>query len=232
MTCWIRIEVPEPELLRTRMRSLAALDTILCDEDWLRVHRYEHAWMPDLDLGVIENGAGDHLYVLFAETGVLIKGFDHESPLSPHAREDGEVWPGMYEEVPETLYSHLRDHQEELQVEDVTCCLWRLKGDTNWHCGEWAGIHTVDERERDGGASYLLGYLHGSPQDYKEWAEDYFDQSEPLSLDIVSEMYNAIQVETRWITALNPNRQVQEVVDDLMQMGMVVRQTASSDRRE
>jgi len=220
---WISPEIPEPELLRKRMQSQAALDVILCDEAWLRVHRFEQAWRPGLDLGEIVNGAGDHLYVLFTEAGVLIKGFDHESPLSPHAREDGEIWPGMYEEVPETLHAQLRDHQDELQYSDVTCCLWRRKDASAWHRGEWAGIYTVDEVDRDGGASYLMGYLYDSPQSYKEWAEDYFEPSQPLSLDIVSQMFDASQVELPWITELNPDRQVQEAVDDLLKMGMVSR---------
>ncbi|MEI2395654.1 hypothetical protein [Paenibacillus phytohabitans] len=32
----------------------------------------------------IDNGAGDHLIILFSPDGSIIKGFDHESELSPY----------------------------------------------------------------------------------------------------------------------------------------------------
>lgn len=90
----------EPENLQRRMFVLATLDLILCSEEWLRVHRYEPHWLAGVSLGIIDNGAGDDLYVIFAPEGILIKGFDHESSLSPHAGEEYGVWPGMYDDVP------------------------------------------------------------------------------------------------------------------------------------
>ncbi|BFH59492.1 hypothetical protein [Paenibacillus azoreducens] len=55
----------------------------------------------------IDNGAGDHLIMLFSVEGSIIKGFDHESQLSPYAQDEHKVWPGIYDNVPSELLSHL-----------------------------------------------------------------------------------------------------------------------------
>ncbi|OPA73596.1 hypothetical protein BVG16_27690 [Paenibacillus selenitireducens] len=220
MKSWTTTILPDPTRLKERMQILSALDAILCEEEWLRVHHYEQSWQPGVDLGVVKNGAGDHFYVIFMKEGVLIKGFDHESPLSPHAREDGEIWPGMYDEVPEALLTRLQNISESLEADDVTFCLWHMVNDPSWRSGEMLGLDEVDESDRDGGADFLFGYLAESSASYAEWAEDYFDLSIPLPLDVVSQIYHGNQVEKGWITALNPMREVQEVLMDLKKIGI------------
>jgi len=220
MKSWTMTTLPDPQRLKERIQVLASLDAILCEEDWLRVHTYEQNWKPGVDLGMIQNGAGDHLYALFMDEGVLIKGFDHESPLSPHAREDGEIWPGMYDGMPEVLLSQLHNNYESLEADDVTFCLWFMKNDVTWRCGEWDSIDELDDSDRDGGASFLFGYLEETPTDYVEWAKDYFDLSNTLSLQVISQIYNEYRVEEGWITAINPERNVQDVWLDLSKIGI------------
>ncbi|WP_123042562.1 hypothetical protein [Cohnella candidum] len=41
-----------------------------------------------------------------------MKGFDHESPLSPYAQDEHRVWPGIYDNVPSELLS-LLEHEGE-----------------------------------------------------------------------------------------------------------------------
>lgn len=102
MKKWMK-PLPDPEAFKQQLLVLAALDVILCPEEWLRVHRYEPNWTANCSLGIIDNGAGDDLYIVFAPEGAIIKGFDHESPLSPHAGEEYGIWPGVYEETPPEL---------------------------------------------------------------------------------------------------------------------------------
>ncbi|GGV05405.1 hypothetical protein GCM10010502_70370 [Kitasatospora aureofaciens] len=47
----------------------------------------------------MRNGSGDEYSIVFAPAGVYLRGFDHESPMSPYA-EDG-VWPGVVDSVHE-----------------------------------------------------------------------------------------------------------------------------------
>lgn len=222
MQDWNEIIVMNADALRKRMRILAALDIIFSEEEWLRVHRYEAELQPDVAWGSVNNGAGDHLHILFADSGTLIKGFDHESPLSPHAREDGEIYPGMYDDVPETLMAVLRHHQEALDLEDVTFCLWQEGNDLQWKAGSWIQLAMAEEDEADtrGGAGFLLGYMEKNPEEYVDWAKAYYDLQE-LSLEAVAKVYEEESVSASLIKQLCPQRDVAAALDELKQRGYV-----------
>lgn len=63
-----------------------------------------------------------------------MKGFDHESELSPYARPEYDVHPGIYDQTPTLLLALLED--EALEKEDVTFCIWRETTDTKWRMGD------------------------------------------------------------------------------------------------
>ncbi|WP_405170347.1 hypothetical protein MHI12_22145 [Paenibacillus sp. FSL H8-0280] len=226
MQDWNEITMMNADALRKRMRILAALDIIFSEEEWLRVHHYEDKLQPGVAWGNINNGAGDHLHVLFTNSGTLIKGFDHESPLSPHAREDGEIYPGMYDEVPDALMTVLRDHEETLDMEDVTFCLWQEGNDLSWKVGNWIQLAMTEEDEVDarGGAEFLLGYLEKNMEDYVDWAKGYYDLQD-LPLEAVAEIYEEKPVTASLIKQLCPERDVAAALDELQQRGYAVEQT-------
>ncbi|MFX3646730.1 MAG: hypothetical protein ACE3K2_17050 [Paenibacillus sp.] len=226
MQAWNDTIMMNADALRKRLRILAALDIIFSEEEWLRVHHYENDLQPGVAWGNINNGAGDHLHVLFTNSGTLIKGFDHESPLSPHAREDGEIYPGMYDEVPEALMAVLRDQEETLDMEDVTFCLWQEGNDLSWMVGNWIQMATAEEDEADarGGAEFLLGYMNKNSEDYVDWAKGYYDLLD-LSLEAVAEIYDEKPVTASLIKQLCPERDVAAALNELQQRGYAVEQT-------
>lgn len=226
MQDWNEITMMNADALRKRMRILAALDIIFSEEEWLRVHHYEDKLQPGLAWGNINNGAGDHLHVLFTNSGTLIKGFDHESPLSPHAREDGEIYPGMYDEVPEALMTVLRDQEETLDLEDVTFCLWQEGNDLSWKIGNWIQLAMTEEDKADarGGAEFLLGYIEKNSEDYVDWAKGYYDLPD-LPLEAVVEVYAEKPVTASLIKQLCSERDVAAALDELQQRGYAVEQT-------
>jgi len=226
MQDWNEITMMNADALRKQMRMLAALDIIFSEEKWLRVHHYEAELQPGVAWGSINNGAGDHLHVLFTDSGTLIKGFDHESPLSPHAREDGEIYPGMYDEVPETLMAVLRDQEETLDLEDVTFCLWKEGNDLPWKVGNWIQLAMTEEDKADarGGAEFLLGYIEKNSEDYVDWAKGYYDLQD-LPLEAVAEIYEEKPVTASLIKQLCPERDVAAALDELQQRGYAVEQT-------
>ncbi|MDR6718350.1 hypothetical protein [Paenibacillus sp. 2003] len=223
---WNEITMMNADALRKQMRILAALDIIFSEEEWLRVHHYEAELQPGVAWGSINNGAGDHLHVLFTNSGTLIKGFDHESPLSPHAREDGEIYRGMYDEVPETLMAVLRDEEETLDLEDVTFCLLQEGNDLPWKVGNWIQMAMAEEDKADarGGAEFLLGYLEKNPEEYADWAKGYYDLPD-LPLEAVAEVYEEKPMTASLIKQLCPERDVAVVLDELQQRGYAVEQT-------
>lgn len=199
----------EPESLRQRLAAMSILDVILCSEDWLRRYQYNPRWDEDAALASVRNGAGDEIYIVFTPEGVIVKGFDHESGMSPYAREDGEIWPGIYEQTPSSLLDRLND--EALGKEGVTFCLWRESGDQVWRCGE------IDFKGLDDGSRFLLGMIYEAPQDYVDWAEDYYDMKLPV--DIVAQVYKGEPVSEEMILALNPERDVRIALKEIYEIG-------------
>jgi hypothetical protein len=207
------VDLPEPNLLKERMRRLAALDLILCEEDWLCVHQYMPDWAEGVEVGKIDNGAGDDLFVVFAQGGVIVKGFDHESPYSPHAQDEYGVWPGMYEQVPEALLPYVQD--EALSTEDVTFCYWRDQGDEHWYSGEYERPEGLDD-----GSDFLLGYLNDTADSYAEWANSYFEVE--VDLPAVRQLIEGGRTSAANIAKLNPERNIEDVLGQLIKLGVTI----------
>lgn len=199
--------LPEPENLKRLMKILASLNIILCQEEWLRYHSFVQEWKENSSLAKIDNGAGDHLYILFAPEGTILKGFDHESPLSPHAQVEYGIWPGIYEGLPVSLSSLLAD--EALQSEDVTFCIWREASDSNWQIGN---VEVPDGE--DDGSGFLLGTIFPTAERFVDFAQGYFEIKLPL--DIVTEIYEGAAITSEMILKINPNRDPDKVLQELV----------------
>ncbi|MFG0216636.1 hypothetical protein ACFU8X_26555 [Brevibacillus porteri] len=203
----------QPEVLKQLMLVLSALDILMCQEEWLRRYQFDPQWDEDTTFASIKNGAGDDLYILFTPEGVIVKGFDHESEMSPHAREEYEVWPGIYEQVPPTLLHRLDD--EALTREDVTFCLWRESTDHMWKTGD---IH--NPQGLDDGSDFLLGMIYDIPEDYVEWAEAYYEVK--VSLDVVGFAFSNTAITKEMITELNPEVDLEIATKELQAIGFTV----------
>ncbi|UED77788.1 hypothetical protein [Brevibacillus sp. DP1.3A] len=203
----------QPEALKQRLHILSALDIVLCQEEWLRRYQFEPQWDENTAFASINNGAGDDLYILFTPEGVIVKGFDHESEMSPHAREEYEVWPGIYEQVPPALLHRLDD--EALTREDVTFCLWRESTDHVWKTGD---IH--NPQGLDDGSDFLLGMIYNSSEDYVEWAEDYYEVNVPL--DVVGYAFENTSITKEMMMELNPEVDLEMAMKELQEIGFTV----------
>ncbi|KQO17851.1 hypothetical protein [Paenibacillus sp. Leaf72] len=212
MKIWDMPKLPAPERLEKQMRILAALDLMMCEEEWLRVHRYDSSWSDDETMGSLNNGAGDVVFVVFAPEGAIIKGFDHESPYSPHAQEEYGTWPGIYDEVPEALLHRIQD--VAFTYEDVTFCIWWENGNSAWHISEYEQPGGWED-----GADFLLGYLCDSPESYQEWAQGYFE--EELDLAAVRAVFEGAEITKELIASLNPERDAEEALEELEALGLL-----------
>src|SRR6185503_9675199 len=127
-----------PGELRKLMISLAILDAIMSPEWQYRYYSYDPRWRKDVTLASMRNGSGDDFFILFAPEGCIIKGFAHESSMSPYrARRKNPgtrgIWPGIYDSVP----ADLRDLLDEpaLNPDDVTYCIWWHNSAPGWQMG-------------------------------------------------------------------------------------------------
>jgi hypothetical protein len=194
------------------MKVLGILDTVLCDRPDLRYHSYIAERFPGVDVGIVDNGAGDELFCfLSTRGGSLIKGFDHESAISPYGREDGEPWPGVYDEVPARLLAYL--DPPEFRKGDVTFCLWRRRADQEW----WQGDVKLPRGASDG-SSFLLGTIFSEPAAYIDWAKDYYGREIPEGP--VEVVFASGQVDRATARALNPEVDLAMLRRQLKLMGL------------
>ncbi len=114
------------------------------------------------------------MQIAFMRAGVVILGFDHESPMSP-ARNDERVWPGVVDELPRALRRALVDYS---LGDDITFCLWRQTNDRRWHSGR---VRRPRGRDVDGSAR-LLAILDGDARRYRRFARFVLERDVPLAV--------------------------------------------------
>lgn len=173
---------PDPAELRLHLRALAALDAAMADDPQFCLYTFGAGWGPGEEAALMDNGSGDDFSAVFSPAGVLVRGFDHESAMSPYGREDEEVWPGVVDEVPDALRPLLDDAafgDPGLGVPRVTVCLWRETGDTVWRAGS-AIDFPPGHRSPDGSGCLFHLLTDRSPETVRAHFEDYYERPVPL----------------------------------------------------
>jgi hypothetical protein len=205
-------QMPDIEGLRKLSQSLAMLDAILCPEWEGRYYSFNAHWSPGQAMASMRNGSGDEYFALFTQRGAILKGFAHESNMSPYAFDPPHIWPGVLDGVPKALAEPLFRENEHDFVEDITFCVWRIDTDDMWHRGNITFPSGVDPD----GSEDLLGNLDGNPQTYQDWAESYYEH--PVDLVAVSLIYEQKPLTLEIIRALNPDVSLQQLADDITEI--------------
>lgn len=199
-------QFPEIDALKSTMKHLAVLNVILLETDWLRYHQYTTNWSENVDCAVVDNGSGDKMFLFFSPDGCVIKGFDHESPLSPYAAEKYAVRAGMYEGLPEKLGVLLDD--VAVEKDHVTFCIWRENGKEAWKKGQ-----VKKAANEDDGSEFLLGTIFLTATDFQEWGEDYFGMN--LNIEFLSQVFAGAPITSEIISGLNPDRDAQLALKEI-----------------
>ncbi|MGN5632527.1 hypothetical protein [Streptomyces sp. AC154] len=196
--------LPGPVELHAHLRALAVLETAIADDPQYCYYTFDATWGPGEEAALMENGSGDDFSVLFTPAGVLIRGFDHESAMSPYGTDDEQVWPGVIDEVPAALRPLLDEPafcDEGIDAPRVTVCLWRETGDTAWRTG--SGIDFPPGGEDPDGSGFLFHLLADrSPEAVQAHFEDYYERSVPL--EAVRHVLAGHPLTPAVATALNP----------------------------
>ena len=166
----MKLPALSPSQLQHAWQCAARCDAALTSEDWLRAFRHEPDWADGVAMARYDNGAGDHVVGFFGADGTaVLKGFDHESPVSPHAREEYGIWPGLYDGLPPQLWRWLQD--EAVEQEHVTFCCWSVDG-LSWQSGS-----AIIPDDIDDGSAWLLGMVQMDAQAFIEWGKSYYEDS-------------------------------------------------------
>ncbi|MFI8532752.1 hypothetical protein ACIGMX_21240 [Streptomyces aquilus] len=193
--------LPAIPVLRDRCRALAVLDAVL-SPDWEdRYFSYSARWSPTEEMASMRDGSGNEYAIVFSPAGAYARGFDHESPMSPYAREDHEPWPGLFDGLPEVFRPYVTEPSftDENGTPLATVCFWREAADPAWHAGavEAGG-------EDDGSAEWLFEVLlDGRPEGYREFAEEYYETE--VDLDAVRHVWALRPLTGAVVSRLNPS---------------------------
>ncbi|WIX92765.1 hypothetical protein [Amycolatopsis sp. DG1A-15b] len=205
--------------LRLLCRALAVLDPALRPENEDRYHRYDPAWAPGAELASMRDGSGNEYDIVFTAAGAYVRGFDHESPMNPHATDDQQPWPGVLDTVPDVFWEYVAEPAfcDEFATPHVTVCLWRQHSDTTWRHG------VIDFPDGgDDGADWLFILLTDrTPDAYQDWAQDYYEM--PVNLDAIRHIYTGQPLTPSVVTALNPAITLAAVADRVMTTGYPIR---------
>jgi hypothetical protein len=93
--------LPDIPRLRDLCRSMAVLEAILSPEWESRYYSFDAGWSPGEEMASMRNGSGDGYSIVFSAAGAYVRGFAHESAMSPYG-DDG-PWPGVLDSVPEAF---------------------------------------------------------------------------------------------------------------------------------
>ncbi|GGM88150.1 hypothetical protein GCM10007977_107670 [Dactylosporangium sucinum] len=191
------------------------LDAVLSPAWESRYFSFDSGWGPGEEMASMRNGSGDEYSIVFCEAGVFIRGFDHESRMSPAASEFGEPWPGVIDAVPEVFAHCVREPAFSFDgVPELTVCLWRQRGDDRWHAGE---IEFPPGDDPDGAQHLFALLVDGSAEAYQRFAEDYYEVA--VDLDAIGQVLALRPLGEALVQQLNPQLSAEDLAEDLATIG-------------
>jgi len=162
----------------------------------------------------MDNGSGDAWSIVFSPAGAFLRGFDHESSMSPAVNAE-ELWPGLVDTVPEVFSAAVNEPAFSYEgTLEATVCLWRQTDDDRWHAGD---IDFPDRPDPDGAERLLAVLLDPTGLAYHCFAEDYYDKA--VDLDAVREVFGLSPLTLSLVRRLNADRSTAALTADLSYIG-------------
>lgn len=190
-------ELPEPALMRDRLRMMNMLDAIMAPD--LRSFEWHPKWGRGEQLGAFKDGEGNFFFAWFSPRGAVLRGFDHDSKMSPFRRQPPAPWPGLFDGLPAQLGYVLQE--PAFAQDEVTFCLWNV-GD-GWKAGE---VQRPPGKTADG-ADVLLGCFG---RRFRDWAEQHY--GEKLDREALTKVWwGKHALTTADVLALNPQADLKAV---------------------
>jgi len=208
--------LPDIEPLRKRSQALAVMDAIMSPDWKYRYFLFNSTWADGEMMATITNGSGDDLFVLFTEAGAIMKGFDHESFMSPWARNEKSLWPGLFRSVPIEFASFLTE--PAFSIQDSTFCIWRRNNESIWHADD---IEYPDQDGTADGSSWMLQEYVDGPEAYVDFCKHYYECEVPLRT--VQEFWESKPLDEEMMLALNPMATLASLQKDLLEIGYPTR---------
>jgi hypothetical protein len=208
--------LPDIPTLRDRCRALAVLDAALSPEWAYRYYSFNSRWAPNEEMASMRNGSGDEYSIVFGPAGVFIRGFDHESPMSPYALDPPRPWPGVVDEVPDVFAHCVNEPAFSLDgVLGASVCVWRQSSDSRWQSGTISFPEGSSDPDGSGWLFELL--VDDSPTAYRRFAEEYYEVS--VNQEAVRHCYSLRPLTDELVRSLNPELSFGDLSEDAAEIG-------------
>lgn len=139
------------------------LDTILAPST--RSFEWHPRWNRREQAGVFKDGEGNFFFAWFCPRGAVVRGFDHESKMSPFQTDPPEVAPEMFDGIPEALLGAIEE--PAFSRNETTFCFWSPGRSGRWLAGR--SKHDTGD-ETDGSAALLACFC----DDFRRWACSFY----------------------------------------------------------
>lgn len=198
-----------PDLVgfRRLTQSLAVLDAVLCSEWGSRCYSFNSGWTDGGMMASMRDGCGDDWFALISEYGTALVGLAHEAPT--FEVENPRPW--VFRDLPEEFREGVQ-HEPVFDAANSTFCIWRLASDGCWR----SGVPTAGTPVEDG-SDKLLSILAGDPQQYAEFASDYYEVD--VDLGDVAEIYAHTPLTPELATRMNGDVDYSALREDLREIG-------------
>jgi len=212
----VAAKLKPPEVLERMSLAIAALDVVMSSDRSMRYFNFDPTWSASERMASMRDGSGNSYAIIFGPLGCVVRGFDHESTLSPWGLANGSIAEGLLDGFPDQLRSVIDDPEFRTPggpTTDLTFCAWRLADDNDWAAGSIEDV--------DGSAEWLFEVLlDGTPDGYLRFAADYYEQQLPR--DSVAAFYNLNPADSALILAIAPDSDIVAVLADLHPLGYPV----------
>ncbi len=204
--------LPDPETLRRRCQGLAVLEAVL-SEDWeSRYFHFDSSWGAEEQVAQMRNGSGDEWSITFTSAGVWLRGFDHESPMSPAVEPHDIDW---LLQVPEPLREAATEPAFTYDGEpELTLACWWLSQEQRWHPVQ---LRSAVPAGVNDGAGWLFSMLDGDPGTYLAHVQDYYETR--LHREDVEHVFALRPLTDDLVQRINPARTLADHAEDMAQIG-------------
>ena len=197
--------MPGIEELRNHMQRLAAVTAVFSVELGEPQFVFDPQWCNHQQVAMNVNGSGDELYIHFLRGGCFLKGFAHESEMTPYKRPDHSIWPGVLDNVPTEFTCSLEE--PAFDPEATTFAIWRLTSDPGWSTGN---VEFPAGDYKDGSAD-LLKPVTFSASDFADWLAENYETD--VDSGIIQSVFDGQPLSDAQMSKLNPSSPLRAIRD-------------------
>jgi hypothetical protein len=181
-------------------------DSIAAPE--FRSFEFHPNWGPgSAQMGAFKDGCGNFFFAWFSAKGAVIRGFDHDSVMSPFRHDPPVVWPGIFDGLPSAL-AYAVD-EVAFVPEEITFAFWATGREGDWKAGR---VKPAPGKDADG-AQELLGCFQ---QSFERWRKAYYDTPRSSALRV---LWDNEPLTREVVLALNPEADLKVVREEAKLLG-------------